>query len=270
MPDYSLMFSPRLRRGLIVAAALWFLSWLLVLAPAAATVRLLRWSVPQLELAAIDGSFWRGSAGQAFVTVGNQRIALGRLDWQLNGWSLLWLHPSAKISSEWGEQIVTTRLRVNPLGSVRLHELRAALPVELLKIWAPLPARGTLALNLDAVDFSRTTLQKIDGSIDWRRAQWQWGDRWLALADYQLNVATHNDGMVAGKISGAGDLAATGTLTANLETRAYDLNAQLSASRALPQEFRDSLVFLLRAQPVNTDASAGGPVVMKLQRTGSW
>lgn len=264
------MFSPRFRRWLIGAAVLWFLCWLLALAPASAAARLLRWSLPQLELGAIGGSFWHGSAGQAFANVGNQRIALGRLDWQLNGWSLLWLHPSATISAELGEQIISTRLRINPLGHVSLRELRGALPMELLKIWAPIPARGTLALKLDAVDFTRTTLQKIDGAIDWRRVQWQWGDRWLALGDYHFNVATKNDGLVSGEINGAGDLAATGTFNANLEKRNYDVTAQLSASRALPQEFRDSLVFLLRAQPVNTTDNPGGPLVMKLQRTGSW
>ena len=112
MPD-SITFSPRLRRCLIVAAALWILACLLAVAQATAAARLLRWSVPQLELAAIDGSFWQGSAGQAFINLGNQRIALGRLDWALNGWSLLWLHPSAKISAEWGEQIIAARVRVN-------------------------------------------------------------------------------------------------------------------------------------------------------------
>jgi hypothetical protein len=265
----SPLLSSRARRCLIVAALLWFVAALLALAPAAAAVRLLRWGAPQLELAAVDGSFWHGSAGQAFLNLGNQRVALGRLEWQLNGWSLLWLHPSAKISAEWGDQILDARLRVGPFGDVNVRELRAVMPVELVKIWAPVPARGALGVNIDAVDFNRQSLQSLRGKIDWRRAQWQWGDRWLMLGDYQFDMQTH-DGVLDGKIAGGSDLAATGAFTAHLEKRTYEINAQLSASRGLPQEFRDSLVFLLRAQPQNPNAGAGEPVVLKLQRGGTW
>lgn len=263
------LLSPRLRRALIGAAVLWFLACLLALAPASAAVRLLRWAVPQLELAAVDGSFWRGSAGQSFIAVGNQRVALGRLKWQLDGFSLLWLHPSAKISAEWGEQIVDARVRVSPLGAVVIRDLRAVVPVDLLKLWAPVPARGALGLNLESIAVDHRALQVLNGKIDWQRAQWQWGDRWLALGDYQFDVQTR-DGALDGTIAGGSDLAATGKFTADLAKRSYALDAQLSASRGLPQEFRDSLVFLLGAKPGASDAGAGSPATMTVQRSGTW
>lgn len=265
----SPLLSSRLRRVLIAAAILWFIGCLLALAPATAAARLLHWTMPQLELAAVEGSFWRGSAGQSFLAVGNQRVALGRLEWQLNGLSLLWLHPSAHISTEWGDQIVDAQVRVSPFGAVAVRDLRAVVPVDLVKLWAPVPARGALGLNFDAIDLDRRALPSLNGKIDWRRAQWQWGDRWLALGDYRFAVQTR-DGALAGEIGGGGDLAAQGKFTADLGKRSYAIDAQLSASRGLPQEFRDSLVFLLGAKPAATEAGAGSPVTMTLQRNGSW
>ena len=260
--------SARVRRRWLVAGLLWFLVCVVTLAPASATVRLLAWRLPQLELAAVEGSFWQGRAGQAFWRIGNQRIALGRLDWDLSGWSLLWLHPRAHISAEWGEQIVSTDLRVSPFGSVTLRETRAALPVELVKIWAPIPARGTLTLALDRVEFDRDGLRELKGTGEWRRAQWQWGARWLALGDYQFSADSDSAGAMAGSIKGAGDVGANGTFTFDPRARRYGVQTKLTVSRGLPQEFRDSLVYLLGAKP-QPDAAPGTPLVLQLERSGT-
>lgn len=279
MPTFPIVFragAARVRRRWLVAALLWFLVCLVTLAPASAAVRLLTWRLPQLELAAVEGSFWQGRAGQAFWRIGNQRIALGRLDWNLSGWSLLWLHPSAHVSAEWGEQIVSTDLRVSPLGTVTLRDTRAALPVELVKIWAPIPARGTLTLALDRAEFDRDGLRELKGNGEWRRAQWQWGARWLALGDYQFSVNTDrqfsantdSNGAIAGSIKGAGDIGANGNFTFDARARRYGVQTKLTVSRGLPQEFRDSLIFLLGAKP-QPDATPGAPLVLQLERSGT-
>jgi len=263
--------SPRYRRRLILVAALWFVGWLLILAPAQLAARLLQRALPQLELAAVEGSCWNGSARQAFWNLGNQRLALGRLDWQFNGWSLLWLHPSAHIATQWGEQMLDAQLRVGPTGVISLRDTRALFPVELAKLWLPVPARGVIGLNLQSAVIHNRLPQSIAGEIQWQRAQWQWGERWLPLGDYRLQLHTENNGELRGEISGEGDLASTGTLQFDPIKRAYEINAKLSASRGLPQEFRDSLVFLLNAKAVeNSEQSAGAPLMLQLQRAGSW
>ena len=270
IPDLFL-FSQRYRRRLILAAILWFAGWLLALAPAQLAARLLQRALPQLELAAVEGSCWNGSARQAFINLGNQRLALGRLDWQLNSWSLLWLHPSAHIATQWGDQMLDAQLRVGPMGVITLRDTRALFPVELAKLWLPVPARGVIGLNLQSAVIQNRLPQNIVGEIQWQRAQWQWGDRWLSLGDYRLQLHSENTGELRGEISGEGDLASTGTLQFDPVKRAYQIDAKLSASRGLPQEFRDSLVFLLNAKPVeNSEQGAGAPLLLQLQRNGAW
>lgn len=270
--------TPQWRRRLCAAAALWLLACLLAFAPARVAARLFQLAVPQLELGALSGSFWQGSAGQAYVMIGKQRLALGRLDWQLQGWSLLWLHPSAHISAVWGEQLLDTTLRIGPTGRLTLRETRAVFPVTLARLWLPLPARGEIGLRLQTASLSRQGLQELTGEINWQRAQWQWGERWLALGDYQLQLHTEGASTLLGALDGKGDLAGSGKVTIDLAQRHYLVDAKLSASRGLPQEFRDSLVFLLGAKlqentapsTASSTTGSGVPLPLVLQRSGNF
>lgn len=264
----------RWRRGLIVAATVWLLACLLAFAPARVAARLFQLALPQLELGALSGSFWQGSAGQTYLTMGSQRLALGRLDWQLNAWSLLWLHPSAHVTAVWGEQLFDTNLRISPTGTLTLRETRAVFPVTLTRLWLPLPARGNIGLRVSAASFSRRGLQDLTGEISWQRAQWQWGERWLALGEYQLQLHTEGESKLLGAFDGKGDLSGGGKVVIDLAQRQYQIDAQLAASRGLPQEFRDSLVFLLGAKPQENKApsagTAGAPLPLALQRSGNF
>jgi hypothetical protein len=167
--------------------------------------------------------------------------------------------------------MVDAQLRISPTGVINLRDTRALFPVELAKLWLPVPARGVIGLNLQSAVIEHRLPQSIAGEIQWQRAQWQWGDRWLPLGDYRLQLHTEKNGELRGEIVGEGDLASTGTLQFDPVKRAYQIDTKLSASRGLPQEFRDSLVFLLNAKPVeNTEQGAGAPLMLQLQRNGSW
>jgi hypothetical protein len=144
----ALFGNRRYRRYVIGAAAVWFFSCLLWTAPASLMVAVLKALTPQLELQITEGSFWRGRAGAAFWRQGEQRFALGNIEWQLSPWSLLWLHPSAHITTNYGQQFIDARVRLSPLGTVQLRDARAALPVSALAHWLPMPAEGLLGLNL--------------------------------------------------------------------------------------------------------------------------
>jgi hypothetical protein len=266
--DFS--FTRRQRRVVCGLALLWFVGWLAATAPAQLVPDVLKALNPALQCDGAEGSLWRGSAAWCSLRVNDQVLALGRLDWRLHPWSLLWLQPSAHVSTQWGDQLVDGDVRISPFGTLTLRDARVQLPVSLLHVWAPVPARGTLGARVESLQW-RGHLRELNGRLEWRDAQWQWGARWLRLGHYTVELRSESDQALTGQLSGEGDLAGAGKLAVNPDKRIWQVDVALSASRALPQEFRQSLIFLLGAKPVETNkAEAGAPEQLQLARQGSW
>lgn len=263
-------FTRRQRRAACGLALLWFVGWLAATAPARLMTGALQALNPALQCEGAEGSLWRGSAAFCALRVNDQLLALGRLDWRLRPWSLLWLQPSAQVSTRWGDQLVDGDVRVSPFGTITLRDARVQLPASLLHVWAPVPARGTLGARVESLQW-RGHLRELTGRIDWRDAQWQWGARWLSLGHYAVELHSERDQVLTGRLNAEGDLAGAGKLGVNLDKKTWQVDAALSVSRALPQEFRQSLIFLLGAKPVeNNAAGAGAPEQLTLSRQGAW
>lgn len=256
--------SRRQRRAATVVAVLWFIACVAWQAPASLMATLLGAAVPQLELQAVSGSLWHGRAGSAFWRDGERRFALGTLEWQLSPWSLLWLHPSAHVAANYGEQFVDARVRLSPLGSLQLRDARAALPVGALTRSLPLRIDGLLGLRLERVEVDREQrLRALQGVVQWQRASTLWGSRWVALGDYVCNATTPQSGQLNLQLEGSGALAANGTATLDLDARGYAVQLALTPAASLPQELREGIGPVLGA---TRDAQGR----LQVQREGKW
>lgn len=255
----------RYRRRAIAVAVLWFVGCLAWTAPAALMAMLLKPLAPQLQLQMLEGGFWQGRAGAAFWQQGEQRFALGRLEWKLSPLSLLWLHPGAQISTSYGEQFVDAHVRVSPLGTLQLRDLRAALPVAALTHQLPVRVEGLLGLRMKRVELGLRTLQlrELDGEIQWQRAATQWGSNWVALGDYTGIVTTPEKKQMRVQLDGKGALAANGEVTLNIVDKSYALQLVLTPAATLPQELRDGAGAMLGGQ---RDAQGRWQV----KRDGKW
>jgi hypothetical protein len=251
------------RRRVMFAAAIWFVACLLWSAPAQLVVSLLKPIAPQLQLQNVAGSFWHGTAAQAIWQQNDRAIALGSIEWRINPLSLLWAHPSAHVSTNYGEQFFDARVRVSPLGRFVLRDVRGALPMTLVAQWLPLPVNGMLALQLDRVEIARQQLQALQGNVYWQRAQWQWNSRWLVLGDYSCALQMQTAQQLQCALQGQGALSGSGELALNFAERSYTLQAQLQTDRSLPEEFRQGLSVMLAAQP---DANNQ----LHVKRSGRW
>jgi hypothetical protein len=240
----------RYRRGAIALAVVWFLGCLLWGAPAGLMALLLKPLAPQLELQTLEGSFWHGRAGAAFWQQDAQRYALGTVDWRLSPWSLLWLHPSARISTAYGDQVIDTRVRVSPLGTVQLRDLRAALPVAALTQQLPVRTDGLVGLRLERAEIARREpqLRELQGEVEWLRAAWQWNSNWVALGDYTGRITTQDKSQLRIQLEGRGALAASGEATVKLADRSYALQVLLTPAPSLPEELRDGAGAMLGGQ----------------------
>jgi hypothetical protein len=255
----------RYRRRAIALAAIWFFCCLAWGAPAALMALLLKPLAPQLELQMIEGSFWHGRAGAAFWQQGSQRFALGNLEWRLSPWSLLWLHPGAHITANYGDQVIDTRVRVSPLGTLQLRDLRAALPVEGLSQKLPLRLDGLLGLRFARAEIARRDpqLRVLEGDFEWQRAASQWNSNWVALGDYSGRISMPEKEQLRIQLDGKGALAATGEATVKLADKSYALQLLLTPAPTLPQELRDGAGAMLGGQ---RDAQGR----WQIKRDGKW
>lgn len=255
----------RYRRSAIALAVAWFFGCLAWGAPAALMVALLKPLVPQFELQMPEGGFWHGRAGAAFWQQGDQRFALGAIEWRLSPWSLLWLHPSAHVATTYGDQFIDTRVRLSPLGTLQLRELRAALPVAALTQQLPVRIEGLLGLRLERAELSRRDpqLRELQGEIQWQHAAWQWNSNWVLLGDYAGQVSTPEKSRLQIKLDGKGALAASGETTLNLVDKTYALQLLLTPAPSLPQELRDGAGVFLGGQ---RDAQGR----WQIKRDGKW
>lgn len=246
----ALIADSRFRRYALTTALLWFFICLLWGAPASLMAALLKPFAPQLELHALEGSFWHGRAGEAFWQQKNQRIAFGTVEWQLSPWSLLWLHPSVHLDTHYGEQFLDARVRISPLGNLQLRDVSAALPVAALAHWLPIPADGLFGAKLPRVDLALRGMRLADvqGEVQWQRATWQWSSRWITLGDYSCRLEMKDATQLHGILQGQGALAANGDIAVNFKEQNYSVQLQLTPAVSLPQEFRDGVGLLLAAK----------------------
>lgn len=256
-------FSTRWRRRALIVAVSWFLACVFYGAPATLFDSLLRKLAPQLQLQNVSGSFWNGNAAQSFWVQGNQVIALGSFEWHLQPWSLLWLHPSAHIATSYGEQFIDARLRVSPLGGLTLTKTSAALPAALVSNWAPLGARGQIAVKLERAELSRRQIHALQGTLYWQQAQWQWNSHWLALGEYRCELSVPAAQQVRCALQGQGALALDGVVDVNTQEHHWALQLQVKTEPSLPEDFRQGAQLLFGVQP---DAQGN----YSIKRDGRW
>ncbi len=266
--EKKFLFDHRWRQRALIAAVAWFLVCVFYGAPASLFNSLLRQFVPQLQLQNVSGSFWNGSAAQAFwvqsQAAGQERvIALGSFEWHLQPWSLLWLHPSAHIATNYGDQFIDMRLRVSPLGKLTLTQTGAALPAAMISNWVPVGARGQVALKLERAELSRTQIHSLQGALHWQQAQWQWSTQWLALGDYRCELSVPAAQQIHCALQGQGAFALDGVVDVNAQERHWALQLQVKMAPSLPEDFRQSVQVLFAGQP---DAQGNYSV----KRDGRW
>src|SRR5690606_7455136 len=147
--------------------------------------------------------------------------------------------------TRYGEQSVEMRARLSPLGRIVLRDASAALPAQVLGYWLPLPAAGTLALNLKRAEFTDTDLLAVDGELHWQRAQWQWGNGWLALGDYRWVGRTEGPGKLRCALGGQGALGGNGMLGINSNAHGWSADLKVKMQPGLPADFRQPVPMLL-------------------------
>ncbi len=210
----------------LLAAALSFLISLVLLAPAAL---LYGWFKPGADgavaLAGVDGTLREGRV--AAVLVGGRPL-VDDLHWRLTLRELLLGRIGADLGSD-GATVLDGHLSKGLFGALRARDLRVAASLKSLMVafGQPFaPVDGQAQLDLPQLTLVRYWPVKAQGTLRVQGLAWTLTREPLLLGDYQTDIVTDGDDIVAQIHTLGGSLDVNGAARAKPD-RSYELHLQL-------------------------------------------
>jgi general secretion pathway protein N len=171
---------------------------------------------PGLALSGVSGSLWKGQASLASLTIENQTITLGKLQWDLQFLSLLTLSPCVKVIAS-GQAQTFNGTVCSARGGVIIKDADASLPVSLVQAKIPVPVRGDLSIHFSELRLRGNILLKLAGNLNWSNAQASNQVQWIPLGSIAAEFTDNGKNGVRAKIF---DLESEIDLALNIELRA--------------------------------------------------
>ena len=197
-----------------------------------------------LTLSGLSGTVWSGQAVRAWAMIDGQPLMLGRVQWQLAPWRLGWGSPLT-LTSEWGDQLFTSRIGMGLSGLTVLRDVSVNLDTSALRAMFPLYLGGTLSGSFDRIELAQAGLRKAQGTLYLQNAIWTANSGNIPLGDYRVDVAGEAgsaDGIVGEVITENGALVLDGDLS--LSTDAYAVKLSATGPVARDDGFRRAVSML--------------------------
>ncbi len=159
--------------------------------------------------------------------IDGQPLMLGRVQWQLQPWRLGWGLPLT-LTSEWGDQMFTSRLSMGLSGLTVLRDVGVNLDTSALRAMFPLYLGGTLSGSFDRIEVEQTGLRQVQGTVYLQSAIWTANSGNMPLGDYRIDVAGNAgsaDGIVGKVVTENGALILSGDLSLFADAYAVKLSA---------------------------------------------
>ena len=180
-----------------------------------------------LSLSGLSGTVWSGQAIRAWTMIDGQPLMLGRVQWQLQPWRLGWGSPLT-LTSEWGDQIFTSRMGMGLSGLTVLRDVSVNLDTSVLRAMFPLYLGGTLSGSFDRIEVEQAGLRQAQGTVYLQNAIWTANSGNIPLGDYRIDVAGNAgsaDGIVGEVATENGALVLSGDISLSMDAYTVKLSA---------------------------------------------
>lgn len=201
-------------------------------------------AVPELKLAAFDGSLLSGRAGMVVY----RNTLLGEANWQLSPLALLRGKGELQAQLQGDNGYLQSRVSA-PLGGggVALSDIEGQLPLaELLRFapYLPVALDGRVSLKLPTLVFDADgRIVAAEGSVIWHQAAMS-APQALPFGDLQLLLHSEGEGRLAGELSDrGGPLSLSGTVQLSPDGT-YVFNGSVAAAAGAPAELAGALGML--------------------------
>jgi len=171
---------------------------------------------PGLALTGLTGSLWNGQANVASVTLDNQTVTLGKLQWDLQLLSLFTLSPCVKVTTS-GQASFNGMVCAMRSGGITIKDADATLPASLVQSKIPVPIAGNFSVHLSDMQLRGNVLYKLAGNLNWTDAQASNDVQWIPLGSFAAEFTDNGKNGIRAKIF---DLESDVDLAVDLELRA--------------------------------------------------
>ena len=221
-----------------ILAVFVFMTLLLSQVPARAISRVLP---DDVTLTGISGTIWSGRAARAWVVIDQQPLMLGRVQWQLQPWRILWGAPLS-LSSVWGQQVLRAQLAYRPDGSIVLREAAFTVNTQLFKAFFPLYLGGALSGEFAEITIHEGHVVNAEGVVRLLRGVWTARSGNIPLGDYQIDFSSADSaavGTVGALKTITGSLELSGNLSSTLTD--YQIAVEATGPVARDESFRQAM-----------------------------
>lgn len=153
---------------------------------------------PNIQLAAITGTAWKGRAGAAHLNIEGQVIELGSLSWTFRPLSLFALKACVDVESD----IVNGNVCRTIGGMNEFKTLQVELPANLANKSLPdakLAGVASLIIAKGAVN-DLGEVSALEGNFTWRGARLNFQGMWFTLGDFAADLSAAGNGGVQASI----------------------------------------------------------------------
>lgn len=213
--------------------------WLVAQAPARVIGSVLG---PAVYARGSSGTIWHGSYARVVIPMEQHDLALGRVGWSLDPWSVLRLSPEIDVVTQWGAQRIEMTLEAHLSGEVAISDLSARIDTTWVKNIIPLYVSGQLAVDADHLVWRDGAIDSAQARVVWENAAWAAYAGHVPLGTYVLDLSGASGQLVGTAGTLSGPLIVEGSVS--LTERAYQVNMSLSGPALNNSGLRDALTLL--------------------------
>lgn len=185
---------------LIVALVAYFLTVVIANIPARLLASLVHNQVPVVWLNSVEGTIWKGRAGAAQVDAKPVAIPLGKLEWELNPWSLFAFNPCVTFSTTQQGQNVSGKLCHSIGGRSSVENVAVDSSMSIISGLVGTELKGRGSLEVQHAEFTQSQVKKLSASLTWHNARVFVIDEWLALGSYVAQFKENERGGVMAQV----------------------------------------------------------------------
>ena len=224
-------------RRLIVIGVLTLIVGLIVMFPARVAYH---WfAPPEVAVAGISGTVWRGNAQSADIG----GFYVGNIEWRFRPLGLFTGRLSYSITARPQFGTLVTDAALSPGGSVTLTALESNVSLQPFDAAVGVRGlRGTAGVQLDRLVIADGFIAAAEGNVDIRGLVVPMVSR-EPIGAFEVELSTQETGIVASIVDTGGLVDVAGSLTLSAD-RSYSLLAILAAKPETPQQLRQQIEFL--------------------------
>jgi general secretion pathway protein N len=232
----------------ILSLVIYFLFLLLARVPATWAAWAVQENVPGVWLTGVSGTLWDGRAKGGTLVVGEQKLPVENLRWQVHPWRLLGLRGCADITAEVMGQPASGTVCGAPGNRVTAENVQLSAPMAIVSKWLGVRLAGPVSMQLREVRAQGERIQALSGNISWRDARWHDGEQWANLGAFAADLSANDQGGIGARIfdlDGPFSLDLIGNFVLHQEPV---VQGTIAATDSAPQQLRELLQLLGQPQ----------------------